>query len=161
MQRLRKQHRSALQRVEIYATYSSIYTEPIQILGGEYHSDYRTVCLFFWDVNPEDIQGRFSIWILALRLGWSPGLTWFYRLVPRSGTLQEHPRSWCARSIRTYCQDPQCVCALMHWINSTRCDTTPEANSCNQHFSLKEDITQGGHPSKYWLSRCCCTSVLK
>jgi hypothetical protein len=51
---------------------------------------------------------------------------------------------------------PQCVCGAMHWINSLRCDTIPEANSCNQHFS-----TQGGHPSKYWLSRCCCTSVLK
>jgi hypothetical protein len=39
--------------------------------------------------------------------------------------------------------------------------TTPGANSCNQHFSLNGDITQGGHPSKYWLSRCCCTSVFE
>jgi hypothetical protein len=46
-------------------------------------------------------------------------------------------------------------------INSSRCDTTPVANSCNQHFSLEGDITVGGHPSKYWLSRCCLTSVLK
>jgi hypothetical protein len=27
--------------------------------------------------------------------------------------------------------------------------TPPGANSCNQHFSLNGDITQGGHPSKY------------
>jgi hypothetical protein len=54
--------------------------------------------------------------------------SWFnvvYRLVPRSGTLQKHPRSWCARSIHTYCQDPQCMCSAMHYINSSRCDTTP------------------------------------
>jgi hypothetical protein len=30
-------------------------------------------------------------------------------------------------------------------INSLRCDTTPVANSCNQHYH----ITLGGHPSKY------------
>jgi hypothetical protein len=35
------------------------------------------------------------------------------------------------------------------YIISSRCDTTPGANSCNQHFSLNGDITQGGHPSKY------------
>jgi hypothetical protein len=36
------------------------------------------------------------------------------------------------------------------YIISSRCDTTPRrANSCNQHFSLNGDITQGGHPSKY------------
>jgi hypothetical protein len=46
-------------------------------------------------------------------------------------------------------------------INSSPCDTTTVANSCNQHFSLEGDITLGGHPSKYWLSRCCLTSVLK
>jgi hypothetical protein len=34
-------------------------------------------------------------------------------------------------------------------INSSRCDTTLVANSCNQHFSLEGDITLGGHPSKY------------
>jgi hypothetical protein len=34
-------------------------------------------------------------------------------------------------------------------INSSRSDTTPVANSCNQHFSLEGDITLGGHPSKY------------
>jgi hypothetical protein len=35
------------------------------------------------------------------------------------------------------------------YIISSRCDTTPGANSCNQHFTLNGDITQGGHPSKY------------
>jgi hypothetical protein len=34
-------------------------------------------------------------------------------------------------------------------INFSRCDITPVANSCNQHFSLEGDITLGGHPSKY------------
>jgi hypothetical protein len=47
------------------------------------------------------------------------------------------------------------------YIISSRCDTTPGANSCNQHITLNGDITQGGHPSKYWLSQCCCTSVLE
>jgi hypothetical protein len=33
-------------------------------------------------------------------------------------------------------------------INSSRCDTTPVANSCNQHFSLEGDITWAvTHPS--------------
>jgi hypothetical protein len=45
---------------------------------------------------------------------------------------------------------------LTMWYN-----TAPGANSYNLHFSLNGDITQGGHPSKYWLSRCCCTSVLE
>jgi hypothetical protein len=47
------------------------------------------------------------------------------------------------------------------YIISLRCRHHRGANSCNQHFSLTGDITQGGHSSKYWLSRCCCTSVLE
>jgi hypothetical protein len=47
------------------------------------------------------------------------------------------------------------------YIISSRCRHHRGANSCNQHFSLNGDITQGGHPSNYWLSRCCCTSVLE
>jgi hypothetical protein len=43
-------------------------------------------------------------------------------------------------------------------IISSRCR---HHRSCNQHFSLNGDITEGGHPSKYWLSRCCCPSVLE
>jgi hypothetical protein len=47
------------------------------------------------------------------------------------------------------------------YIISSRCWHHRGPTAAISIFPWNGDITQGGHPSKYWLSRCCCSSVLE
>jgi hypothetical protein len=60
---------------------------------------------------------------LALRLDWSPILNVLRRYWHLAGFKPAHGALTAyVRPART----PQCVCSAMHWINSSRCDTTPD-----------------------------------
>jgi hypothetical protein len=112
--------------------------------------------LMHWVKYPNCFMGCYKKWFA--QSGWSTGLyvkLFVCLFFTRSGrpALASVPDTINCRIL---------ISEYLHvYIISSWCDTTPGANSSNQHFSLNGDITQGGHPSKYWLSRCCCTSVLE